>query len=57
MGIADVQLNLGLSDVMILLMVNGCHGAALPAYKLLGLSRRRFLGQAGCFWFVNPSLF
>jgi hypothetical protein len=36
MVIADVQLNLGLSDVVILLMVNACHGVDLLAYRLLG---------------------
>jgi hypothetical protein len=49
MVIADAQSNLGLSGVMILWMVNHGNGLDLLAYRLLGLSLRRFLSRAGRF--------
>ena len=47
MVIADVQSNIWSSAAAIPLMVNDCHGADLLAYRLLGLSLRRFKGRAG----------
>ena len=44
---ADVQSNLRPPDLVVLQMVNDCYDPDLLAYRLLGLSLRRFKGRAG----------